>query len=150
MSGVPELPSNSSAIAARVRRVVLTLRIVGAADCLAVVVAFLRWELIEHVHAALGLGEVPRQATVEYLVRSVSLLHAMFGALLVFLSFNVARCAELIRVLAALLCVAALLLVPVDLLAGMPLWWMIAQCGGLLAIGVFLLVSLRSVWSSAE
>ncbi|MBI1314958.1 hypothetical protein GC176_27005 [bacterium] len=142
--------SNSVVVESRIRRVALTLRFVGLLDSLAVVVAFLPWSLIEAAHAALGLGGMPRHATTEYLVRSVSLLHALLGALLVFLSYHVVRCAAVIRCLATLLSVLAALLVPVDVLSGMPLWWGVAQCGGLLAIGVFLLASLREVRSPEE
>lgn len=125
----------------RLARVALVLRVVGIADCLAVVVAFLPWTVIEQIHSLVGAGELRQEPTVEYLVRSVSLLHAMFGALLVLLSCDVARYLDLIRSLAKLLCLVAILLAVVDLRAGLPFWWLTTQCGGLLCIGLYLLLS---------
>ena len=144
MSGPPESPLNANAEQRRFGRVALLLRIVGLVDCLAVAVAFLPWTLIEQVHSLAATGELSREPTVEYLVRSVSVLHAMFGAVLVLLSFDVPRYTELIRGLAKLTCVAGVLLFVVDLQAAVPFWWAIAQSGGLIAIGVFLVVSLRA------
>ena len=123
-------------------RVALLLKLVGIADCLAAVVAFLPWTVIEQVHSVVGSGELNQEPTVEYLVRSVSLLHALFGALLVLLSADVARYRDLIRGLAKLLCLVAVLFATVDLQVGVPLLWMITQCGGLLAISIYLLLSL--------
>ncbi len=125
-------------------RAALALKVVGITDCLAVVVAFLPWTVIEQVHSLVGAGELRQEPTVEYLVRSLSLLHAMFGALLVLLSRDVARYLDLTRGLARLLCLAAILLAVVDLQAALPLWWLITQCGGLFGIGVYLLLSLGS------
>ncbi len=143
MSGPPESPQNANTEQRRFGRVALLLRVVGVVDCLAVTVAFLPWSLIEQVHSLVASGELSSEPAVEYLVRSVSVLHAMFGALLVLLSRDVPRYAELIRGLAKLTCVAGVLLFVVDRQAGVPLWWAIAQSGGLVTIGVFLVVSLR-------
>lgn len=137
-SGVTSVADSSRCQPARVA---LLLKVVGIADCLAAVVAFLPWAVIEQVHSVVGAGELTQEPTVEYLVRSVSLLHALFGALLVLLSADVARYRDLIRGLAKLLCLVAVLLFAVDLQVGVPLLWMITQCGGLLGIGVYLLLS---------
>ena len=134
----------------RFRRAAFLLRFVGFADCLAVVVAFLPWQMIERVHQSLRLGALPDHATVEYLVRSVSLLHAVFGALLVFLSYDIVRFAPVVRCIACLLCVTALALIPVDRLSGMPLWWSVLQVGGLLVIGTYLWWALRVPGESGD
>jgi len=136
-------PSVSDADRRQLARVACLLRVVGIADCLAVVVAFLPWDIIAAMHSAIGAGELTREPTVEYLVRSVSLLHAIFGAMLVLLSADVTRYLDLIRGLAKLLCLAAILLAVVDQQSGVPLWWAIAQCGGLLGMGLFLSLSCR-------
>ena len=125
----------------RLVRAALVLKVVGIADCLAVLLAFLPWTVIEQIHSFVGAGELRQEPLIEYLVRSVSLLHAMFGVLLVLLSGDVARYRDLIRSLAKLLSLAAIILAFVDLQAGLPLWWLATQCGGLLGIGAYLLLS---------
>ncbi len=145
MPGPFESPPTVSGELRRAGQAAVLLRVVGFADCLAVIVAFLPWSMIEQAHRLVGTGELPREPTVEYLVRSVSVLHAMFGALLVLLSRDVARYAELIRGLAKLSCLAGVLLFVVDLQSAVPLWWAIAQCGGLVGIGMFLGISLRAM-----
>jgi hypothetical protein len=156
MSGLPESPPTAAAAerpccdrVALQSRVGLLLRVVGIADCLAITVAVLPWSMIEQAHWLVGTGELPREPTVEYLVRSVSILHAMFGALLVLLSRDVARYADLIRGLGKLACSAGILLLVIDLQSAVPLWWATAQCGGLMAIGLFLVASLRATRPSS-
>ncbi|MHC4877981.1 MAG: hypothetical protein ACYTGL_16105 [Planctomycetota bacterium] len=122
----------------RLRRAAFLLRIVGFVDCLAGLVALLPWRAIETIHQSLGLGSLPAHPTVEYLVRSVSLLHVVFGVLLVFLSYNIVRFTPVIRCVVCLLGITALALIPVDWVSGMPLWWVISQVGGLLAIASYL------------
>lgn len=122
----------------RHRHAAVLLRVVGIADALAFVVVVLPWTVIEQAHAAIGLGHMPRQPVVEYLVRSVSLLHAVFGVVLVQLAQNVRYYAPLLRRLAVLMCLLGVALLPLDLNARLPLWWVALQCGGITIFGTCL------------
>ena len=74
-------------------------------------------------HTALGLGAFPRSALVDYLTRSVSALYAIKGGLYLVLSTDVVRYAPVIGYVAWSTVGFGLLMLGVDLHAGMPWYW---------------------------
>lgn len=121
------------------RRLRLFLTLVGAADLLAVIAVFLPTACLGWVHEAVGLGSLPEGRIVGYLARSTSLLYGIHGAMLLVLAINVARYRDLIRWYGRVIAVAGLLLVGVDIVEAMPVWWTVFEGIAVVGIGVVIL-----------
>lgn len=117
----------------------IVLRIFGFVDSLAVLAVFLPLEWMAQTHAWLGLGELPREPILGYLTRSASLLYALHGALVLFLSFDTRRYAPLITFLAAAALVHGIVLLGIDLLVGMPLFWIVLEGPAVVVTGAIVL-----------
>jgi hypothetical protein len=75
------------------------------------------------MHRWLGLGEMPTGPVVEYLARSVSAFYALFGALFLVVASDLERYRPVVRFLGVALALVGLILLGVDVGAGMPWWW---------------------------
>ena len=96
---------------------------VGAVILTALGTAAMPHSWMDATHRRLGLGELPDIPIVGYLTRSASLLYAWHGAILVYISFDVARHLGLLRFLAALGLVFGAFMIILDGSVGMPLSW---------------------------
>src|SRR5437870_580230 len=74
-------------------------------------------------HRWLGLGEMPNAPVVEYLDRSVSVFYALFGALFLLAASDLERYRPLVRFLGVAFALLGLVLLGVDVAAGLPWWW---------------------------
>lgn len=117
----PHAPANSARRAARVVR--WSLGLFGTVDLLATAAVVMPGEWMRAVHALCGLGEFPDGPLPLYLARSTSMLYAFHGAILWCLSTDVRRYQPVIRFLAAGTILCGLILIPIDLAAGIPSWW---------------------------
>ena len=109
------------------RALIVLLRVVGALTAAALVAVVLPSDWMAGVHRWLGLGEFPEQPSAEYLARSLSLFYAVLGVLLWRLSSDVRRFAPLIGFLARSGLVVGAVLLAVDVLAGLPVWWIVSE-----------------------
>jgi hypothetical protein len=124
------------------KRVVLLkwyLRCIGTIDCLAVLIAIFPRHWIETMHGHLGLGSFPPDAITGYLARSASIMYALHGLCVLYVSTDIVRYLGLIRFLAYVALVHGGLLVWVDTVEGMPTWWVASEgplfaCSGLVAL----------------
>ena len=112
-------------VSLRILRVILA--VTGAGLLLAVVPIFFPASVINYLHQQLGLGEFPNSAIAVYLARSTSLLYAMHGALMFFVSFNLVRYWPLVRLLGHLHVVLGLAMLGIDVSTPMPLYWIIGE-----------------------
>jgi hypothetical protein len=112
----------------------------GTLDLLALAAALAPRPWIVLAHDWCGLGSLPDGPVVGYLFRAASLVFALHGAVLLFVSTDVARYWRLIRFLAVLAVVHGALLVGIDTAEGMPGWWRWAEGPGFAATGVVILL----------
>lgn len=105
------------------RLLAILLRVFGGVDLLAVLAVFMPSAWMHEWHSRLGLGEFPDAPIVDYLARSTSALYALHGAMLVFISFDVQGYRRLITFLAIATIIHGMVLLGVDLSAGLPTWW---------------------------
>jgi hypothetical protein len=105
------------------KALVIILRVLGGIVLLALLAVIMPHSCMETTNRWLGLGELPDTAIVGYLTRSLSVMYAMHGALLVYLSCNVRRFAPVIRFFAAVGVVFGVIMLGIDLAVGMPWWW---------------------------
>src|SRR5207245_2395751 len=92
-------------------------------------------------HRWLGLGEMPTAPVVEYLARSVSAFYVLFGALCLVVASDLERYRPLVGFLGVAFALMSVVLLGVDLAAGMPLWWSASEgpCGVVLGVLMFVL-----------
>lgn len=109
------------------RMLALLLRIVGLITVSAVVPTFMPFSWMEATHRWLGMGDLPDATIVHYLTRSTSLLYAAHGAVVVYVSFNVARYLPALRFTAGVLGFCGISLSAIDVWAGMPLFWTVSE-----------------------
>jgi hypothetical protein len=93
------------------------------------------FEWMEATHRWLGMGELPAGPIVGYLTRSCSLLYAIHGALLFYVSLNVRNLLPLIRFLAALGIAFGLGMLALDCAVRMPWYWIIGEGPLIAAMG---------------
>ncbi len=105
------------------RVLIVILRCTGVVLLTALVPAAMPFSWMAAIHARLGLGTLPDDPIVGYLTRSCSLLYAFHGALLLYLSTDLARFLPAIRFLLAISVPFGAALFWIDLLVGMPPGW---------------------------
>ncbi|HLJ12158.1 MAG TPA: hypothetical protein VKU82_13275 [Planctomycetaceae bacterium] len=105
------------------RLLALVLRGIGCLDFLALAAVFMPQHWMDVAHVAIGLGPLPRDPLVGYLARSASALYALHGAMVVFISFDVARYARLIRFMAWAALPHGAVILGIDLAEQLPPVW---------------------------
>ena len=121
------------------KTLVVVLRLSGLLAASAVFAAFLPLDWMATIHGRIGLGELPETPIVEYLTRSLSALYAFHGALVVFVSRDVRRFLPVVQCLAVLAVLFGAGMLALDILVGMPLFWVIGEGPMLIALGILLL-----------
>lgn len=121
------------------------LRFGGVVVIMAFPTLLLPAEWMAAAHQWLGLGELPRAPIVEYLARSASALYGFHGVLLLIVAGDPQRYRPIVRYLAVMNILLGGMLLAIDLHAGMPTWWTLAEGPGIIALGVMLAWLLRSV-----
>ena len=105
------------------RVLILVLRIVGCVSLTATVFVFVPYTWMDAIHRMLGMGELPSEPIVGYLARSTSAFYALLGGLLLVLSSDVCRYRHVLAYIGAAVAVFGLILVFVDWVEGLPLFW---------------------------
>ncbi|MBN1845388.1 MAG: hypothetical protein JW810_06860 [Sedimentisphaerales bacterium] len=121
------------------RLLLIFLRIFAGVALIALVPACMPFAWMDAVHRFLGLGPLPDLPITSYLARSLSGFYAVYGALLLYLSFSLRRFLDVIRVLLGLGLLFGIGLLGIDCTAGLPWYWIVCEgplviglCGGLL------------------
>ena len=120
------------------KALVILLRFVGVPALFALVPVFMPFSWMIATHRWLGLGEMPTAPVVEYLARSLSAFYALFGALCLVAAADLERYRPLVRFLGVAFALMSMVLLGVDLAAGMPWWWSASEGPGGAAFGVLL------------
>jgi hypothetical protein len=129
------------------KALVFLLRIVGVPALFALVAVFMPVSWMTATHRWLGLGEMPIAPIVEYLARSLSAFYAIMGALCLVLANDLERYQPLVRLLGVAFALMSLVLLGVDVAAGMPWWWSASEGPGGVLFGVVLFVLARPTYS---
>jgi hypothetical protein len=127
------------------RLVVLFLRLAGTVTVFAFLAILLPVDWMASTHRAIGLGEFPRAPVVDYLARSVAALYGFHGLLLLLVSTDIVRYRPVVWFIAALNITFGLMIVAIDLHAGMPLFWTLWEGPSIIAFGAILMVLMRSI-----
>ena len=123
----------------------ILLRIGGITMLTAFFAIFLpvRWMAV--THEWLGLGEFPASPLVDYLTRSASLLYAWHGGLLLLISTDIRRFRPVLIYLGIVTALGGLILLGIDLHAGMPSYWTLGEGPPVALLGCLMVwLTLRS------
>lgn len=127
------------------RWLTILLRVVGTAAALAVVAVFMPRGWIDWCHRALGFGPFPEGSVAEYLARCTSLFYVLAGVVQWWLSLDVRRYGRAIVALGVFMLVSGMVLLWIDIRAGMPPWWTVMEGPFGVAMGaVYLVLQFRS------
>ena len=124
---------------------VFLLRLGGAVTCSAFLAIFLPVDWMAATHQWLGLGEFPRAPVVDYLARSIAALYGFHGVLLFIIARDPVRHRTIVQYVAVMNVVFGLLLTGIDLNAGMPAHWTLAEGPPIIGFGVVVLYLSRSL-----
>jgi len=134
----------------RTRVLVLLLRLAGALTAVAFLAMLLPIEWMASTHRWLGLGELPRSPVVDYLARSVAAFYGFHGLLLLLVSTDPVRHRSIVSYIAFMNIAFGLILVAIDLHAGMPLFWTISEGPPIVAFGIVVAFLNRSSSSAVS
>jgi hypothetical protein len=127
------------------RWLILMLRLAGGVMLLALPAVLMPADWMRAHHAWIGLGTFPDAPLTEYLTRSISLLYGVHGGLMLVVSRAPRRHRPVVAYLAWTNVLFGLSMVAIDLHAGMPLLWTLAEGPPITGMGVVLLWLLRGV-----
>ena len=117
----------------------VVLRLAGLLALTAVFPAVMPFRWMVTVHTWLGLGELPDVTIMHYLTRSLSMMYALHGALVVYVSLDVRRFMPVIRFLAAASIFFGVGMLALDCIVALPPAWIIGEGPFIVALGGVLL-----------
>ena len=115
---------------------VVLLRIAGCVTLAAFPAMLLPVEWMASTHAQLGLGEFPRAPIVDYLARSIAALYGFHGVLVLIVSTDPIRYRPIVWFIAAMNIVFGLMMIAIDLYAGLPASWTALEGPPIVAFGL--------------
>jgi hypothetical protein len=116
------------------------LRVMGTITAAAFLTMTMPPDWMAALHERLGLGPFPRSPVVDYLARSVAGLYGFHGVLLLLVSSDPVRYRLIVNYIGILNVTFGLMLIAIDLFAGMPWWWTAFEGPAIIPFGVLLLV----------
>lgn len=119
---------------------VILLRLAGTITVTAFLAMFLPVDWMAATHARLGLGEFPRAPIVDYLARTVAALYGFHGVLLLIVSTDTVRYRPIVSFVAVMNVIFGIIVLAVDLHAGLPLWWTLIEGPPIALLGMALAV----------
>ena len=122
----------------RLRLLIFLLRLAGTVTVTAFLAMFLPVEWMVSTHRWLGLGEFPRTAVVDYLARSAAALYGFHGVLLLLISRDPIKHLTIVRFVACMNILFGVMIIAIDLHAGMPLLWTLLEGPPIIAFGLVL------------
>lgn len=127
------------------RALQILLRIGGIVVVSAFFAIFLPVHWMAATHEWLGLGVFPASPLVDYLSRSASLLYAWHGGLLLVASFDIRRYRPILLYLGIVTALGGLILLGIDLHAGMPVYWTLCEGPPVALLGCLMVWLVRRV-----
>lgn len=132
------------------RLLVLLLRLSAIILWCAIPAIFFPFSWMDAGHRWLGLGPLPELPLIHYLNRSVAALYASLGVFTWLISRDVRHHRLMVLFWAWMHIIYGAFLIGIDVHAGMPWFWTIAEGPGLIVAGIIVLILLRKIPDSAS
>ena len=123
-------------------KLAFVLRLLGYLDMLAAIAVFMPQSWFEVTNQAAGLGVFPKDTLSIYLARTGPSFYVLHGALLVFLSTDVMRYRPVIQFVGWSSIAHAFVLLWIDVISQMPVYWIALEGPGIAAVGTVILLLL--------
>ena len=94
---------------------------------------------MDAAHRWLGLGQLPRAPVVEYLTRSLAALYGFHGVLLLIVARDPVRHGPIVRYLSVMNILFGIIMMAIDLHAGLPVIWTLIEGPPITAMGAAVL-----------
>ena len=124
---------------------VFVLRMAGIVTCTAFGAIFLPTDWMAWAHERLGLGAFPRTPLVDYLTRSVAALYGCHGVLVLLVSRDPVRYKTIVGYVGVVNLLFGILMVSIDLHAGLPMLWTVAEGPPVAVLGALVLYFSRKL-----
>ena len=121
------------------KALVWLLRISGIILLTALVAVVMPFSWMQIIHRYLGMGELPAGPIMGYLTRSLSLFYAMHGTLIIFVSLDIRRHQPFVKFLAVVSILFGIGMIILDIVVGMPLYWILFEGPLVIPLGVAIL-----------
>jgi len=118
---------------------VILLRLKSLVLGSALFAVFLPYSWMDEIHRWLRLGPLPSEPVVGYMARSLSALYASHGALALMTSFDVRRYLPFVKYQGWFAITLGIVILGIDLVEKIPLWWTLAEAPWIVATGSLLL-----------
>ena len=133
----PTVPPIAATLSpSRLRLLMLLLRASGAGLMLAFAAVLLPVDWMAAAHPWLGLGPFPRTPIVDYLARSIAALYGFHGVFVWLVSRDPVRYRTFVWFAAVMNVVFGVMMLAIDLHAGMPAIWTAIEGPAIVAMGV--------------
>ena len=116
------------------------LLVIGCSLMTAALAAVLPTAWMAQWHDLLGLGLFPNAKLTQYLTRSIALLYAIHGALVLGTAIHIRDAWPLVPWIGTTDLLFGVGVLAVDIHAGMPLYWVLGEGPGIMSGGVLVLV----------
>jgi hypothetical protein len=119
--------------------VIFILRLGAVVLLLATIAIVMPFSWMAAAYPRLGFhGELPDLPIVGYLTRSLSLVYALWGVTLWYVSLDIRRYLPIVRVLGCLNIILGIVLTTLDYVLGMPAYWTIIEGATVIPYGAAL------------
>ena len=105
------------------KTLITILRISGLMLITAFIAVVLPYETMARIHYMMGLGNLPQIPILDYLARSVSFFYGMHGVIILYISFNLMRYLQFLKLFCYLGFAFGIALFIIDMTAPMPSYW---------------------------
>lgn len=130
--------------------IVVILRVLGVGGVLAIPAILMPFSWMAGIHEAMGLGEMPDAPIVHYLARALSAFYAVLGVLALFVSFDLRRFRDYIKLWGGLVFVMGVVMLGIDIEAGMPLGWTLSEGPPTMALGAAVMWLQKGIQAESE
>ena len=103
------------------------LRILAVVLMTAVVHDMMPSAWMEEIPIRLGMGELPRGPMIAYLTHSLSAMYTLHGAVVFVVSLDVRRYLPVVKCLAVLAIMFGIRMIVLDVVVGMPMFWVLCE-----------------------
>ena len=117
------------------KALVVLLRAAAVLLLTALIPAVMPFAWMQGIHRQLGMGELPQGPIIGYLTRSLSAMYAFHGALVLFVSLDVRRFLPVVKCLAVLCIVFGMGMIVLDVMVGMPMFWILGEGPFIIVLG---------------
>ena len=119
---------------------VVVLRITGLAMLCALIFVCCPFRWMVAIHKWLGLGQLAYSPLISYLTRTLSSIYASFGAVFLFISFDIKRYLPLIRFLGVVTILGGGGVTILDTIIHLPILWSISEGPVTILLGLVLIL----------